>query len=76
MKRLELCENHKQEWKQSHYAEHNCDYCKALGRINDLTSHLNRLITEYCDREDPDDLPKEPSEQSCPVIAEAMRYLS
>ena len=27
-KNLKLCEGHKQEWKQSHYAEHNCDHCK------------------------------------------------
>jgi hypothetical protein len=25
---LALCKDHKQEWKQSEYAEHNCDYCK------------------------------------------------
>lgn len=25
---LQLCFNHRQEWRMSHYAEHNCDYCK------------------------------------------------
>lgn len=33
MKNLELCKGHKQEWKQSHYAEHNCDYCKLEKQI-------------------------------------------
>lgn len=40
---LDLCKDHKQEWKQSHYAEHNCDYCKlekqlemAVWRIKDM----------------------------------------
>ena len=26
---LNLCYHHKQEWKQSHFAEHNCDHCKV-----------------------------------------------
>lgn len=26
--RLKLCYTHRQERSQSHYAEHNCDYCK------------------------------------------------
>ena len=25
---LNLCKRHRQEWKQSEYAEHNCDYCR------------------------------------------------
>jgi len=25
---LNLCKNHKQEWKHSEYSEGNCDYCK------------------------------------------------
>lgn len=29
MDNLNLCIEHKQEWEQSHYAEHKCDYCKA-----------------------------------------------
>lgn len=37
-KRLELCEGHKQEWKQSHYAEHNCDYCKLEVKLAHLAA--------------------------------------
>ncbi len=41
---LNLCKRHKQEWKQSEYAEHNCDYCKALKRIDELESFINKMI--------------------------------
>jgi hypothetical protein len=29
---LFLCLKHQQESQRSHYAEHNCDYCKAVAR--------------------------------------------
>jgi hypothetical protein len=47
MKELNLCLGHKQEWRQSHYAEHNCDYCKAQKLISELQTELgfcHRLI--------------------------------
>jgi hypothetical protein len=31
--RLNLCFAHRQEKHQSHYAEHNCDYCKAINEL-------------------------------------------
>lgn len=42
-KHLDLCVNHKQEWKHSHFAEHNCDYCKALEVIKSMTMRLEWL---------------------------------
>jgi len=36
--RLKLCYKHRQEQNHSHYSEHNCDYCKALKKINELNS--------------------------------------
>lgn len=41
-KELNLCVNHPQEWKHSHYAEHNCDYCKIL----EENQRLRRAISE------------------------------
>lgn len=34
--RLKLCYKHRQEQNRSHFAEHNCDHCKALARIKIL----------------------------------------
>lgn len=31
---LNLCLDHKQEWKQSHYAKENCDYCKLQKQLD------------------------------------------
>ena len=39
MNNLNLCLDHKQEWKQSHYASHNCDHCK-LQKENEELKHL------------------------------------
>lgn len=36
MNNLNLCKDHKQEWKQSEYAKENCDYCKLLEEIEKL----------------------------------------
>ena len=33
MSNLKLCLKHKQEPNQSHFAEHNCDYCKQQERL-------------------------------------------
>lgn len=30
---LNLCYKHRQEPNHSHFAEHNCDYCKALAKL-------------------------------------------
>lgn len=37
--RLKLCFKHRQEPNRSHYAEHNCDHCAALARIDFLDKH-------------------------------------
>jgi hypothetical protein len=42
-KQLKLCYEHRQENNHSHYANHNCDHCKALDKISTLSSRgLNR----------------------------------
>lgn len=43
---LHLCRNHKQEWKQSEYSKHNCDYCAAIRKIKELEDIIARLKTE------------------------------
>jgi len=43
MSHLNLCKDHKQEWKQSEYAKENCNYCNALARIDELTVENERL---------------------------------
>ena len=40
MRRLELCEGHK----QSHYAKHNCDYCKLEEKYNRLKESTMKII--------------------------------
>lgn len=51
---LDLCINHKQEWKHSHFAEHNCDYCKALEVIKALTQRLEMIdLLQGSDTEHP-----------------------
>ena len=37
---LHLCLKHQQEQNRSHYAEHNCDYCKLLKEVNELRAKL------------------------------------
>jgi len=39
---LNLCVDHKQEWKQSHYATNNCDYCKLKAKNAALEQQLAR----------------------------------
>jgi len=41
---LSLCLEHKQEWKQSHYAEHNCDHCKLEKRLRDAEQQSDELL--------------------------------
>ena len=36
---LHLCLKHQQEQNRSHYAEHNCDYCKLTEKVKYLTLH-------------------------------------
>ena len=43
MKRLNLCKGHKQEENQSHFAEHNCDYCKLLKQYEEALIKLRAL---------------------------------
>jgi hypothetical protein len=38
---LHLCPKHKQECNHSHYAEHNCDYCKLLEE--------NKRLADICE---------------------------
>lgn len=40
---LNLCLGHKQEWKQSHYAEHNCDYCRLEKECENLREHYHSV---------------------------------
>ncbi len=45
--RLKLCGKHKQEANQSHYAEHNCDYCKLQNQRTDAAEYerfVNKLL--------------------------------
>jgi len=54
MKPLNLCVNHPQEWKQSHYAEHNCDYCKLLEenqRLRQALGEVNQIDSTFKDPE-------------------------
>jgi ribosomal protein L34E len=62
-KRLDLCADHKQEWKQSEYAKHNCDYCKLeikllvaekknaelLSSMKDIHENARRLGSVFCE---------------------------
>jgi hypothetical protein len=41
MKPLKLCLSHKQEWKQSHYSEENCDYCKLEKKLAKIEAPVN-----------------------------------
>lgn len=40
---LDLCLTHKQEWKQSHFAEHNCDFCKLQAELKLVHEQFNQL---------------------------------
>jgi hypothetical protein len=33
---LRLCKKHQQERNHSHFAEHNCDYCKLLNKVENV----------------------------------------
>jgi hypothetical protein len=48
-KRLNLCMEHKQENNQSHFANHNCDHCKALA-INDELLVALQSVWGFCRR--------------------------
>lgn len=39
---LNLCKEHKQEWKRSEYDRHNCDHC----RLQKENADLRRLLRE------------------------------
>lgn len=43
---LHLCKKHKQEINQSHYAEHNCDYCKQEKKAQDANIIIQELRQE------------------------------
>ena len=43
---LELCLEHKQEWKQSHYAPHNCAHCKLLKENEELRKDIEWILSK------------------------------
>jgi len=47
---LKLCLKHKQEPNQSHFAECNCDYCKALSKEERLTAAITILLDDLSGR--------------------------
>lgn len=40
---LNLCSKHKQEWKQSHFAEVNCDHCKLERQLTAANARVKEL---------------------------------
>lgn len=39
---LDLCLKHKQEANQSHFSEHNCDFCKVKKELTKLGGHYGK----------------------------------
>ena len=54
-----LCKLHKQEWKQSEYAEHNCDLCKLEKENKKLKESHEQMINGTYNNKDKMDKLKE-----------------
>jgi len=46
MASLNLCKDHRQEWKGSEYDPHNCDHCKALKSVPVWSKDLDDIPEE------------------------------
>ena len=51
-KRLNLCFEHRQEINHSHFANHNCDQCKAIGKIEAVKGALEQWLEDMDDYTD------------------------